>query len=42
MNIKVKIDVTKIEKSELYEGQKGTYLNVVLIEQANEYSDVLS
>ena len=39
MNIKVKIDVTKIEKSELYTGQKGTYLNVVLIEQPNEYSD---
>jgi len=39
MNIKVKIDVLKIEKPELYTGQKGTYLNCVLIEQANEFSD---
>lgn len=39
MNIKVKIDVMKIDKGALYVGQKGTYLNVVLIEQQNEYSD---
>ena len=30
--ILVKIDVTKIEKSRLYEGKKGVYLDAVLFE----------
>ena len=30
--IVAKIDVNKIEKHRLYKGEKGTYLNVVLIE----------
>ena len=29
--ITAKIDVTKIEKARLYKGEKGTYLDVVLI-----------
>jgi len=28
----IKIDVTKIDKALLYQGQKGTYLNIVLME----------
>ena len=34
--ITVKIDVTKVDKSKLYKGQKGTYLDVVLIETPND------
>ena len=30
--ITIKIDVTKINKSRLYVGEKGTYLNCVLID----------
>lgn len=30
-----KIDVTKIDKSKLFKGQKGTYLDVVLIDTPN-------
>lgn len=30
--ISVKIDVTKIDKEALYKGQKGTYLNITLME----------
>lgn len=33
MHLKVKIDVTKIDKSALYVGAKGTYLNLVLLEK---------
>lgn len=29
--ITAKIDVTKIEKASLYKGEKGTYLDIVLI-----------
>jgi hypothetical protein len=32
MIIKVRIDVTKIEKHRLYKGEKGTYLDVSLLE----------
>ena len=40
--ISLKIDVTKIDKSRLFEGKKGTYLNCVLIETPNsEYSDYM-
>jgi len=40
--IKYKIDVTKIDKALLYKGEKGTYLNGVLLENKNgpgEYGD---
>jgi len=33
MHLKVKIDVTKIDKSALYVGSKGTYLNLVLLKK---------
>jgi len=33
--ITAKIDVTKILKDELYKGQKGTYLDLVLFENKN-------
>lgn len=36
--ITAKIDVTKIEKARLYKGEKGTYLDIVLIPtQDNSY-----
>ncbi len=36
-----KIDVTKIDKSKLFKGQKGTYLdiNIRLNEETNQYGD---
>ena len=38
--IKLKIDVTKIDKARLYKGAKGTYLDCVLIEtKNNQYGD---
>jgi len=38
--ITAKIDVTKIEKARLYKGEKGTYLDIVLIETPNnEYGN---
>jgi hypothetical protein len=38
--IKIKIDVTKIDKERLYKGEKGTYLNAVMIETPeNDYGD---
>lgn len=30
--IRAKIDVTKIDKAHLYKGQKGTYLDITLLE----------
>lgn len=40
--IKAKIDVTKIDKTRLFQGQKGKYLDVVLIETPNsEYGDFM-
>ena len=37
-----KIDVTKIDKSRLYKGQKGTYLDVLLIPTPqSEYADFM-
>ena len=40
--IKASIDVTKIDKSKLYEGKKGKYLNIVLIETpSSEYGDFM-
>ena len=35
MNLSGKIDVKKIVKSKLYNGEKGTYLDIVLIETPN-------
>jgi hypothetical protein len=35
--IKIKLDVTKIDKSRLYKGAKGTYLDLVIYE--NEQPD---
>jgi len=38
--ISLKIDVNKIDKSRLFEGTKGTYLDAVLIETPdNQYGD---
>lgn len=34
--IVAKIDVTKIEKARLFKGEKGTYLDVVLIPREND------
>ena len=40
--ISLKIDVKKIDKSRLFVGKKGTYLDVVLIETPNsQYSDYM-
>jgi hypothetical protein len=40
--ITIKIDVTKISKSRLYKGGKGTYLNCTLIDTPNsEYGDYM-
>jgi hypothetical protein len=42
--IKIKLDVTKIDKSRLYKGAKGTYLDLVIYENespdtyGNDYS----
>ena len=38
--ISLKIDVTKIDKSKLFQGKQGTYLDAVLIETPNnQYGD---
>lgn len=38
--IRVKIDVTKIDKSALYKGAKGTYLDIALLPSNNsQYGD---
>jgi len=39
--IKLKIDVTKIDKTRLYKGDKGTYLNAVLFlsDQQDQYGN---
>lgn len=34
--IRCKIDVTKIDKARLFKGQKGTYLDLTLIETPND------
>jgi hypothetical protein len=40
--ITLKIDVTKIDKSRLYKGQKGTYLNCTMIDTpTSEYGDYM-
>ena len=35
MIIKVKIDVSKIDKTKLFKGEKGTYLDITLLENKN-------
>lgn len=35
MIISARIDVTKIDKSKLYKGAKGTYLDITLLENRN-------
>lgn len=37
--IRCKIDVSKIDKSRLYKGEKGTYLKFSMLEQPTKYSD---
>ena len=39
--LRLKIDVTKIDKSHLFKGEKGTYLDVTLMEndQVDEYGN---
>lgn len=37
-----KIDVSKIDKSKLFKGEKGTYLDIILIETPNgQYGDYM-
>jgi len=41
--IAIQIDVKKIDKSRLFEGKKGTYLDVILIETPNsDYGDYMA
>ena len=37
--ILAKIDVTKIDKSRLFKGEKGTYLDICLVETPNSQYD---
>jgi len=37
--ISVKIDVSKIDKSALYKGEKGTYLNITLMDNQSGETD---
>ena len=38
--IKIRIDVTKIDKARLFKGSKGTYLNLVAFEsKGSDYGD---
>ena len=40
--ITAKLDVTKIEKARLFKGEKGTYLDIILIETPNgQYGDYM-
>ena len=42
MNLRLKIDVTKVDKNRLFKGEKGTYLDAVLIETPNNaYNDFM-
>lgn len=42
MNIKIKINVLAIDKLKLFKGEKGTYLDAVLIETpGGQYSDFM-
>ena len=37
MIISARIDVTKIDKNRLFRGQKGIYLDVILIDKPDQY-----
>ncbi len=37
--ISVQIDYDKIDKSRLFKGKKGTYLNLILIERNDQYGN---
>lgn len=37
--ITAKLDVTKIDKNKLFRGEKGVYLNIILIETPNSQYD---
>ncbi len=37
--IKASIDVTKIDKTKLYQGKKGKYLNIILIERQDDFGN---
>ena len=41
-NIAVKLDVTKIDKLKLYKGEKGTYLDAVIImkDEPDQYGNI--
>lgn len=41
-NIAVKLDVKKIDKSKLYQGEKGTYLDAVIImkDEPDQYGNI--
>lgn len=42
VGVRLNIDVTKIDKSQLYQGEKGTYLNVTAfidIDSADQYGN---
>jgi 3-polyprenyl-4-hydroxybenzoate decarboxylase len=41
-NIAVKLDVTKIDKLKLYKGEKGTYLDAVIImkDESDQYGNI--
>ena len=40
-HIRCKIDVTKIDKSRLFKGAKGTYLDCTLIYKQSDYGDYM-
>lgn len=37
--IKIKLDVTKLEKPRFFRGEKGIYCDLILVDSPNEYSD---
>jgi len=41
-NISVKLDVTKIDKSKLYKGEKGTYLDATILmkDEVAQYGNI--
>ncbi len=40
--ISIRLDVTKIEKERLYKGEKGTYLNCIMIDTPeSDYGDFM-
>lgn len=39
MPIVIKLDVTKIDKTRIFQGKKGKYIDLILIEKPNNYGD---